>query len=73
MSERLQITLDEEATKKYLDWAGAQTEAEVNEDIEPSGVTISIRIAAPWGADAFSYQNGEKLIFGEVDVELVST
>lgn len=33
---RLQITLTEEATRRYLELISPRTEAEVNEDMEPS-------------------------------------
>ena len=45
MGKKLVITLDELSTRKYLELAAKKTEAEVNEDCEPSGITLIIDIA----------------------------
>ena len=42
MSKRLQITLDEAATRKYLDWVAARVEAEINANCEPSSTRITV-------------------------------
>lgn len=40
--ERLQITLSEEATRRYLELVSKRSEAEVAEDIEPSFPSFKI-------------------------------
>lgn len=45
MAQRLQITLSEEATAKYLEIASGRAEAEVNADCEPSGASIRVDIS----------------------------
>ncbi|MBE9549444.1 MAG: hypothetical protein IMF09_08585 [Proteobacteria bacterium] len=71
MSERLQITLTEDATRKYLEWAGAKSEAEVNADCEPSGCSIIIEISGPYGCGALANDGDNLLEFGDADVELI--
>lgn len=68
MKQKLIITLDEEATEKYLEIARRKTTAEVDEDCVPSGVDISISIGpVPFGSSA--YMGSEEI--GEVTTELV--
>jgi hypothetical protein len=70
MSKKLQITLDEEATKKYMEWATRRAEAEGSADMEPCGRTIMIEIGTSWmGSSAFD--GGGQIEFGDCDVELV--
>ena len=70
MSKRLQITLDEEATKKYMAWATKRAEAEGEADMEPCGRTIVIEIGPSWmGSSAFD--GGGQIEFGDADVELI--
>ena len=70
--QKLVIQLSEKATAKYLAYASAKTETEVNADCEPSGCTISIAIApVPYGSDASAVLGGEYIEFGEVEIELV--
>ena len=70
MSKKLQITLDEEATKKYLEWVTALNQAHADEDLEWCGCNIRIELGGPYGSSAYSL--GEKsLEFGDVDVDLV--
>jgi len=71
MSEKLQITLDEEATRKYLDWASAISTAEVDEDMEPSGCTITVKINGPYPSSAGCNINGKYYEFGEADVDII--
>ena len=71
MSKKLQITLDEEATKNYLEWVTAQNQAHADEDLEWCGCSIRIELGGPYGAAAYSF-GGEPLEFGEADVELIS-
>ncbi|MCH8567701.1 MAG: hypothetical protein LAT67_05530 [Balneolales bacterium] len=66
MGAKLIITLDEEATQNYLGYARKMVEAEVNEDCEPSGITISVSICPPYGATVFAGPTE----FGEADVVL---
>ena len=42
---KLTITLDEQATAKYLAVASMRTAGEVNSDCEPSGPTIYVDIS----------------------------
>jgi len=71
MAKKLVITLDEETMKKYLDMASEKTEAEVNEDCEPSGPSLLIDIApGPYEADV--YFEG-KVEIGEAKVDLVDS
>ena len=68
MGSRLVITLDEEATKNYLARAREITEAHVNADCEPSGVTLRVEIGpTPYGTSV-SMGNVD---LGEATVELI--
>ena len=70
MSKRLQITLDEDATKKYMAWATQRAEGEGEADMEPCGRTIMIEIGPSWmGSSAFD--GGGQIEFGDADVELI--
>jgi len=71
MSKKLQITLDEEATGKYLAWASANVAAHFEADMEPCGCSIVIDIGGPYGSSAGCTRNGEYFEFGDADVELV--
>ena len=71
MSKKLQITLDEEATRKYLAWASANVAAHVEADMEPCGCSITIDIGGPYGSSAGCMINGEYFEFGEADVDIV--
>jgi len=72
MSQKLHITLDENATARYLEWMSKKTKAEVDEDCEPSGVTISINIGpAHYGSDAYTYVSEELIDFGDATVDLI--
>ena len=53
MAKKLTITLDEEATKNYLNLSASQVETEVNDDCLPSGSDILISISPPFGSTAF--------------------
>lgn len=44
MAQRLQITLSDEATAKYLAIASGKTEAEIDADCEPSGASVRVDI-----------------------------
>lgn len=46
MSKKLVLTLNEATTRKYLELARKQTEDLVDEGCEPSGVTLTIQVAA---------------------------
>ena len=49
MGRKLVIILDEATTENYLELASKKTEAEVNADCEPSGMSLRIDIApAPY-------------------------
>lgn len=70
MSKKLQITLNEEATKKYLEWAVKRSEGEGEADMEPCGRTIMVEIGPSWmGSSAFD--GGGEIEFGDCDVEFV--
>jgi hypothetical protein len=72
MPQKLIIELTEEATQKYLAFASAKTEAEVNADCEPSGCTISVDIGPePFGSSAYANSGSEHIEFGEAKVKLV--
>jgi len=47
--QKLSIEFSEEATKRYLEIARKKTELEVAADCLPSGVTITIEVAPPFG------------------------
>ncbi len=68
MPQKLVITLDEETTQRYLDFAGKKTKAEADADCEPSGTAISIHIA-PEPYDSMVFIEQKEL--GEAKVELV--
>lgn len=70
--QKLVIQLSEEATAKYLAYASAITEAEVNADCEPSGCNIGIAIGpVHYGCNAYVVTGGEHIEFGAADVKLV--
>lgn len=52
MAERLVLTLDDEATKKYLELASKATEDEVNAGCEPSGVCLNIVLGGDFDGHA---------------------
>lgn len=69
MGQRLVIVLDEDTTEKYLEMAGALTEAELNADCEPSGATIEVEMGL-WG-DTVYFKTGNALVeIGEAQVRL---
>jgi hypothetical protein len=70
MSKRLQITFDEEATKKYLEWASKRSQAEGEADMEPCGRTIVIEIGPGWMGST-AYDGGGQFEFGDAEVELI--
>jgi hypothetical protein len=71
MSKKLQITLDEKATQKYLEWASAKLTAEVDGDCEPCGCSITIDIGGPYGSSVFGHTGDGRLDLGEAEVDLV--
>lgn len=68
MNKKLQITLSEEATKKYLEWASARVNAEFDEDIEPSSCIINVEISSLWGSTAYGQSAKEPIEFGDVEI-----
>ncbi len=66
MTEKLVITLSEEATAEYLRKVSEQTEAEVEAAVEPSGAQLNIQIA-PGAAGASSVWLGD-IEIGEASV-----
>jgi hypothetical protein len=72
MPQKLIIELSQEATVKYLAYARGKTEAEVNEDCEPSGCTISVDIApGPFDSCVYAKQNGRLIELGEAKIKLI--
>jgi hypothetical protein len=72
MSQKLIIELSQEATVKYLAYAREITEAEVNNDCEPSGCTIRVDIAlGPFDSCVYAQQTGEFIEFGEAKINLI--
>jgi len=67
MAARLVITLDETATRNYLARAAAITEAHLDADCEPSGMTLQVEIS-PTPFASLVFMGGIEL--GEVEVEL---
>ena len=61
------IELSAEQTEKYFAIVSQQTTAEINEDCLPSGATITINIAPPFG----NYVEVNSQDIGEVLVEFV--
>ena len=71
MLKKLQITLTEEATKKYLEYASGITAAHVEEDCEPCGVSIRIDIGpVPFGSTAYTDGSGP-VELGDADVDFI--
>ena len=71
MTKKLQITLDEEATKNYLEWVTALNQAHADEDLEWCGCNIRIELGGPYGSSAYSLDGEKPLEFGDVEVDLV--
>jgi hypothetical protein len=72
MPQKLVIELTGEATQKYLAYASARTEAEVNADCEPSGCSISVEIGPePDESRAYFNSGSEYIEFGDAKVTLV--
>lgn len=69
MNEKLVITLDENATRNYLEKSIKNTTAEVNADCLPSGVSLRIDICPPFGHCVYFYENGKWEKLGEAEVE----
>jgi hypothetical protein len=68
--QKIIIELSTEQTEKYFKIAQNKTEAEVNADCEPSGVSIRIDVAGPYGV--FASVEGNDLgdvAFNIVDVQ----
>lgn len=70
MAKRLVITLSKEATVAYLAATSARLEAEVNNDCEPTGVSIMIEIA-PSVYDSTALINERPL--GTVEVDFIES
>jgi hypothetical protein len=71
MAQRLQITLSEEATAKYLEIASGRAEAEVNADCEPSGASIRVDISHIFSMVMVEYGSNNWVDVGEADVDLI--
>ena len=71
MSKKLRITLNEEATKKYLKWASGRLEGEWDEGCELSSCMINIEISSLWGSTASGQNAKESIEFGDVDIDWV--
>ena len=69
MTTKLVITLTEEATNKYLEFSRKQTGDHVDENCEPSDITLMINIAASNMYESTAYINQQEL--GEVEVNLI--
>lgn len=70
MAKRLVITFSEEATAAYLAATTARLEAEVNNDCEPTGVSLMIEIA-PSVYDSTALINERAL--GTVEVNFIES
>ena len=71
MGQRLQITLSEEATAKYLEIASGRAEAEVNADCEPSGASIQVDIGHIFSMVMVEHGSNNWVDVGEADVDLI--
>jgi hypothetical protein len=72
MPKKLQITLNEEATKKYMDWASGVVSAHVEEDMEPCGVSITIEIGnAMFGSTAYANTSRGLIELGDAEIDEV--
>jgi len=72
MPKKLVIQLSQEATEKYLAYASARVEAEVNADCEPCGSTIQVEIGpAHYGSIAYAKSGGDYTELGEAEVDIV--
>ena len=72
MPKKLQITLDEATTKKYLEWASGIATAHLEEDMEPCGVSITIEIGnGVFPSTAYANVGGGLEELGDADVDLI--
>ena len=72
MSKKLQITLDEDATRNYLDWASGIATAHLEVGMEPCGVSITIKIGnAMFGATAYANVGGELVELGDAGTAVI--
>ena len=71
MAQRLQITLSEGATAKYLAIASGKTEAEVNADCEPSGSSVKVDIGHIFSLVMVEHGSNNWVDVGEADVDLI--
>lgn len=68
---KLTITLDEEATAKYLEVASRLTEDEVDSDCEPSGPTIFVDISPLLESEAYIVDGNARIELGSASVNLL--
>lgn len=71
MAQRLQITLSEEATAKYLAIASGKTEAEIDADCEPSGASVRVDIHHVFSMVMVEHGSNNWVDVGEADVDLI--
>jgi hypothetical protein len=68
---KLTITLDEQATAKYLAVASMRTAGEVNSDCEPSGPTIYVDISPVFESEAYIMNGNACIELGSASVSLL--
>lgn len=62
------ITLSAEQQAQLFAWLQPITEAHVNDDCEPPGYSLEIRVAGAWGCDAMASCGSQRLDLGDVSV-----
>jgi phage repressor protein C with HTH and peptisase S24 domain len=64
------IRFTREQQDSLLEWAGAFTSSELEQDVEPSGYRILLEFAPPEGVFAIACKGDSMLELGEVVVQL---
>lgn len=74
MSKRLVITLDEAATKRYLEYAIRKTKAEIEADCEPSGITLQVDVSPTniFMSDVYVHERAGITEIGAANAELLN-
>lgn len=62
------IALSAEQQNQLFIWLQPITQAHVNDECEPPGYSIEIRVAGPWGCDAVASCGSQRLELGGVSV-----
>ena len=68
---KIVLTLEQERT--LLAWAGENTRADVDADVEPSGYRLVVHVSPPFDTEAEAYWGTRCLSLGSVEIELDGT